>query len=107
MRLEKPLRPFTPSPRLYMSYLYLSFIYYWIKVEMKLRIIEDIPTRTVTFKKMDFGTWSRDDGDATILVSEDSMYREIQKLIINGWDLSSHGMIHGNTYHSMAYHLTN
>jgi len=106
MRLERPLRPFTPSPRLYLSYLYLSFIYYWIKVEMKLRIIEETPTPTITFKKMEMGTWSRDDGKTTILVGQDAMYREIMKLIMGGWDVTPHGVIHGTTYQSIAYELT-
>jgi len=106
MRLLKPIRPFTPSPRLYASYLYLTLIYYWIKVEMKLRLIEDLPMRTLVFEKVQLGTWKRDDGEATITVNEESMYREIQKLIIDGWHLTSDGMIQGNTYHACKYELT-
>jgi hypothetical protein len=106
MRLEKPLRPLTPNPRLYVSYLWLLFIYYWIKVEMKLRLIEDIPMPTLTFEKQRLGTWIRDDGEAKVTVNEENMYREIQKLILDGWDLTSDGMVHGNTYHARKYELT-
>lgn len=106
MRLEKPLRPFTPSPRLYASYLYLTILYYWIKVEMKLRLIEETPMRTLTFEKHKLGTWIRDDGEAKVTVNEENMYREIQKHIIDGWNLTSDGMIHGNTYHARKYELT-
>ena len=72
---------------------------------MKLRLIEDIPTPTITFKRMDFGTWGRDDGEATVIVGEEAMYREIQRLIINGWSVEPHGIISGTTYQSIAYEL--
>lgn len=62
--------------------------------------------RTIIFKKQMLGKWRRDDGEAKTLVNEESMNREIRKLILDGWDYAPHGMIHENTYHARSYTLT-
>lgn len=49
--------------------------------------------RTIWFKRQMLGKWRRDDGEAKTEVSEESMYKEIQKLINDGWSVRPHGQI--------------
>jgi len=62
--------------------------------------------RTITFRKISLGSWQRSDGELSKIVSEESMHREIQQLILDGWEITPQGMIHENTYHSRKYTLT-
>jgi hypothetical protein len=39
----------------------------------------------ITFKKKILGEWSRDDGELKKTVNEEAMFREIAKLMIDGW----------------------
>jgi hypothetical protein len=48
--------------------------------------------RQIFFKKQTLGKWRRSDGESTKHVSEESMYREIQKLVNDGWALETHGV---------------
>lgn len=41
--------------------------------------------QTLTFKKKRLGEWQRDDGELKKNVNEEAMFREIAKLILNGW----------------------
>lgn len=50
--------------------------------------------RQIYFKKQMLGKWRRDDGESKKLVSEETMHREVQKLINDGWSLETHGMFH-------------
>ena len=50
--------------------------------------------RTILFKKQALGQWRRDDGESKKHVNEESMFREIQKLINDGWDVKTHGVTH-------------
>jgi hypothetical protein len=50
--------------------------------------------REIFFKKQILGKWRRDDGESKKLVNEESMHREIQKLINDGWSLECHGVTH-------------
>lgn len=46
----------------------------------------------IYFKKQMLGKWRRDDGESKKLVNEESMHREVQKLINAGWSLETHGV---------------
>lgn len=46
----------------------------------------------IFFKKQMLGKWRRDDGESKKHVNEESMHREIQKLINDGWSLETHGV---------------
>lgn len=48
--------------------------------------------RQIFFKKQTLGKWRRDDGELIKHVSEESMHREIQKLVNDGWALETHGI---------------
>lgn len=61
--------------------------------------------RTILFRKKNLGRWRRDDGEGRTYVNEEAMFREIQKLILDGWEITPHGMIHANTYHARSYEL--
>lgn len=50
--------------------------------------------RTIWFKKQLLGKWRRDDGESQKHVNEESMFREVQKLINDGWALESFGITH-------------
>ena len=50
--------------------------------------------QSITFKKQALGQWRRDDGEAKKHVNEESMFREIGKLIDDGWKLRSYGVTH-------------
>jgi hypothetical protein len=43
--------------------------------------------RTIQFKKILLGKWTRTDGDSKERVTEEAMHREIQKLLWNGWHM--------------------
>jgi len=49
---------------------------------------------TVIFKKQRLGKWRRDDGESKKHVNEESMYREVQKLVNDGWRVKLHGVTH-------------
>lgn len=53
---------------------------------------------TIWYKKQQLGKWRRDDGESKNHVSEESMYREIGILILNGWDVKRHGVTHTRMY---------
>lgn len=55
----------------------------------------------IWFKKQMLGKWRRDDGESKKHVSEESMYREIQTLVNDGW----HVRIHGSTF-ARSYEIT-
>lgn len=60
----------------------------------------------IIFRKKSLGRWRRDDGEARTFVNEEAMFREIQKLIIDGWEITPHGIIApGNRYHARSYEL--
>lgn len=40
---------------------------------------------TIIFKKKQLGEWRRDDGELKKNVNEEAMFREIAKLINDGW----------------------
>jgi hypothetical protein len=48
--------------------------------------------RQIFFKKQALGKWRRSDGESKKLVNEESMFREIRKLINDGWNVQSHGI---------------
>jgi len=48
--------------------------------------------RTIYFKKQILGQWRRDDGESKTHVSEDAMFREVGKLINDGWSYELHGI---------------
>lgn len=50
--------------------------------------------RQIFFKKQMLGKWRRDDGESKKMVNEEAMYREIQKLINDGWKVELHGVTH-------------
>lgn len=50
--------------------------------------------RVIFFKKQLLGKWRRDDGEAKKHVNEESMFREIEKLVNDGWTVSMHGETH-------------
>jgi hypothetical protein len=41
--------------------------------------------QTIIFKKQKLGQWRRDDGELKKLVNEEAVFREIAKLINDGW----------------------
>jgi hypothetical protein len=41
--------------------------------------------RTVTYKKKQLGEWRRDDGELKKNMNEEAMFREIAKLMNDGW----------------------
>jgi hypothetical protein len=49
---------------------------------------------TIIFKKQTLGQWRRDDGESKKHVNEESMFREIQKLVNDGWKVKLHGVTH-------------
>lgn len=53
-----------------------------------------MPTRVIWFKKQFLGQWRRDDGESKKHVNEKSMYREIEKLVNDGWRVESFGVFH-------------
>ena len=50
--------------------------------------------QSIIFKKQMLGKWRRDDGESKKHVNEESMFREIQKLINDGWVVRIHGVTH-------------
>ena len=48
----------------------------------------------VQFKKQKLGQWRRDDGETKTDVNEEAMFREIAKLINDGWKAHADGMTH-------------
>jgi hypothetical protein len=50
--------------------------------------------RKIWYKKQRLGQWRRDDGESKTMVSEEAMYREIGKLIPDGWKIETHGVFH-------------
>lgn len=42
-------------------------------------------TKTINYKKKQLGEWRRDDGEAKRDVNEEAMFREIARLIADGW----------------------
>jgi hypothetical protein len=50
--------------------------------------------RTIIFKKQMLGKWRRDDGEFKKHVSEEAMFREIAKLINDGWRVKLDGVTH-------------
>jgi hypothetical protein len=48
----------------------------------------------IFFKKQMLGQWRRTDRDGTKHVNEEAMFREIQKLINDGWAVVPHGVTH-------------
>jgi hypothetical protein len=41
--------------------------------------------QTITYKKKQLGEWRRDDGELKKSVNEEAMFREISKLMNDGW----------------------
>ena len=41
--------------------------------------------RSITFNKKKLGEWRRDDGELKKSVNEEAMFREISKLMNDGW----------------------
>lgn len=50
--------------------------------------------RQIFFKKQMLGKWRRTDGDGSKHVNEESMFREIEKLVNDGWAVEPHGVTH-------------
>jgi hypothetical protein len=48
----------------------------------------------IFFKKQMLGKWRRTDKDGTMQVNEEAMFREIQKLVNDGWSVQPHGVTH-------------
>jgi hypothetical protein len=48
--------------------------------------------RTIFFKKQTLGQWRRDDGESTKMVNEENMFREVHKLVQDGWKVESEGV---------------
>jgi len=48
----------------------------------------------IFFKKQMLGQWRTTDRDGTKHVNEEAMFREIQKLINDGWAVVPHGVTH-------------
>jgi len=48
----------------------------------------------IFFKKQMLGQWRRTDRDGSKHVNEESMFREIQKLVDDGWAVVPHGVTH-------------
>jgi hypothetical protein len=53
---------------------------------------------SVVFKKMMLGKWRRDDGESKKLVNEESMYREMEKLVKDGWEIMPIGITQIRSY---------
>lgn len=50
--------------------------------------------RTIIFKKQLLGQWRRDDGEFRKTVNDEAMYREITKLVADGWEYKIWGLTH-------------
>lgn len=50
--------------------------------------------RQIFFKKQRLGKWRRDDGECKFHVTEETMFREIGKLVRDGWKVEMHGVTH-------------
>lgn len=50
--------------------------------------------RAIWFKKQFLGKWRRDDGESKKHVNEESMFREIEKLVNDGWTVEPFGTTH-------------
>ena len=50
--------------------------------------------RQIHFKKQALGQWRRDDGEFKMHVREETMHREIQRLVNDGWKVEMHGTTH-------------
>lgn len=50
--------------------------------------------RVIWFKKQLLGQWRRDDGEQKKHVNEESMFKEIEKLVNDGWTVETHGATH-------------
>ena len=48
----------------------------------------------IIFKKQTLGQWRRDDGELKKHVNEEAMFREIGKLVDDGWRVKLHGATH-------------
>ena len=48
--------------------------------------------KSIIFKKQMLGQWRRDDGESIKHVSEETMYKEIKKLVDDGWYVTPHGI---------------
>jgi hypothetical protein len=48
----------------------------------------------IQFKKQQLGKWRRDDGEAKTHVNEEAMFREVSKLINDGWRANVDGVTH-------------
>lgn len=46
---------------------------------------------TIWFKRQMRGQWRRDDGKSKTHVSKESMHREIEKLVNDGWTVRPYG----------------
>jgi hypothetical protein len=53
---------------------------------------------TIWYKKQQLGKWRRDDGEIKKLVNEETMFREMMKLINDGWSVIPHGVTHTRVY---------
>jgi hypothetical protein len=58
------------------------------------RTTEVIMERVIWFKKQLLGQWRRDDGESKKQVNEETMFREIEKLVNDGWTVETHGVTH-------------
>jgi hypothetical protein len=48
----------------------------------------------IQFKKQYLGKWRRNDGEATTEVNEEAMFREVAKLINDGWKANADAATH-------------
>lgn len=53
---------------------------------------------SIFFKKQMLGQWRRNDGESLKHVSEESMFREMEKLVLDGWQLTRYGETHTRMY---------
>lgn len=53
---------------------------------------------TIWFKKQALGRWRRDDGEIKKHVNEESMHREMEQLVNDGWCVIPHGVTHIRMY---------
>jgi hypothetical protein len=51
-----------------------------------------VPKREIYFKKQTLGKWRRSDGESTKHVNEEAMFREIGKLVNDGWHCQHFGV---------------
>jgi hypothetical protein len=58
------------------------------------RTTEVIMEQVIWFKKQLLGQWRRDDGEQKKQVNEETMFREIEKLVNDGWTVETHGATH-------------